>query len=43
MIYEEEDLEKNSVTIFINIELLGVEREIIFAVHNNTSRLFTIG
>jgi hypothetical protein len=36
-------VERNSITIFVNIELNGVEREITFATHSNTGRLFTIG
>jgi len=41
--YEEEEEEKLSITIFVNIELVGVEREVTYAAFCNTTRLFSIG
>ena len=41
--YEEEEEEKLMITIFVNIELIGVEREITYATFCNITRLFSIG
>jgi hypothetical protein len=36
-------VESHAVTMFISIEFTGVQREVTFATHTNTTRLFTIG
>jgi hypothetical protein len=41
--YEEEEEEKTTIILFVNIELLGVERELTYAAFSNTARTFTVG